>query len=106
MLMLRKINTMKILETERFILRTWKQEDAVDYFNINQDPKVIEFLRGTLTMDQVNDFVPAANSHSDKYGYTVWTIELKENGDLIGFIGLNYTDWESHFTPAVEMGWR
>ena len=36
MLMLRKINNMKILETERLILRTWKEEDAVDYFNINE----------------------------------------------------------------------
>lgn len=106
MLMLRKINNMKILETERLILRTWKEEDAVDYFNINQDPKVIEFLRGPLTMEQVNDFIPAANSHGEKYGYTLWAVELKENGDLIGFIGLNYTDWESHFTPAVEVGWR
>ncbi|NCT56545.1 MAG: GNAT family N-acetyltransferase [Legionella sp.] len=31
---------------------------------------------------------------------------MKETGELIGFIGLNYTDWESHFTPAVEVGWR
>ena len=27
-------------------------------------------------------------------------------GELIGFIGLNYTEWQSHFTPAVEIGWR
>ncbi len=31
---------------------------------------------------------------------------MKETGELIGFIGLNYTDWESNFTPAVEVGWR
>lgn len=30
----------------------------------------------------------------------------KETGELIGFIGLNYTDWKSHFTPAVAVGWR
>ena len=24
----------------------------------------------------------------------------------MGFIGLNYTAWEAHFTPAVEVGWR
>lgn len=42
-----------IIETERLILRTWKKEDAEAYFQINQDPKVIEFLRGPLTMEQV-----------------------------------------------------
>jgi RimJ/RimL family protein N-acetyltransferase len=95
-----------IIETERLILRTWKKEDAEAYFQINQDPKVIEFLRGPLTMEQVNDFIPAVNSHGDKRGYTLWAACLKETGELMGFIGLNYTDWESHFTPAVEVGWR
>jgi RimJ/RimL family protein N-acetyltransferase len=57
-------------------------------------------------MKQVNDFIPAVNSHGDKHGYTLWAVELKETGELMGFIGLNYTDWESHFTPAVEVGWR
>jgi RimJ/RimL family protein N-acetyltransferase len=95
-----------IIETERLILRTWKKEDARSYFQINQDPMVIEFLRGPLTMEQVNDFIPAVNSHGDKHGYTLWAAELKETGELMGFIGLNYTDWESHFTPAVEVGWR
>ena len=95
-----------IIETERLILRTWRKEDTDPYFQINQDPKVIEFLRGPLTMEQVNDFILAVNSHGDKHGYTLWASCLKETGELMGFIGLNYTDWESHFTPAVEVGWR
>lgn len=95
-----------IIKTERLILRTWQVEDAEAYFQINQDPKVIEFLRGPLTREQIRDFIPAANNHSDQYGYTLWAVELKETGELIGFIGLNYTDWEAHFTPAVEVGWR
>ena len=97
---------MKIIETERLILRTWKEADAGAYLQINQDPKVIEFLRGPLTLAQVKDFIPAVNSHGIKRGYTLWAAELKATGELIGFIGLNYTDWEAHFTPAVEVGWR
>ncbi len=37
-----------IIETERLVLRTWQKQDADAYFQINQDPKVIEFLRGSL----------------------------------------------------------
>ena len=95
-----------VIETERLILRTWRKEDADPYFQINQDPKVIEFLPGPLTMEQVHDFIPAVNNHSDKYSYTLWAACLKETEELMGFIGLNYTDWESNFTPAVEVGWR
>jgi RimJ/RimL family protein N-acetyltransferase len=95
-----------IIETERLILRTWQKQDADPYFQINQDPKVIEFLPRSLTMEQVNDFIPAVNSHQDKHGYTLWAACLKETEELMGFIGLNYTTFESDFTPAVEVGWR
>lgn len=78
--MIREQRMVVIIETERLILRTWKKEDAGPYFQINQDPKVIEFLRGPLTMQQVSDFIPAVNSHGDKHGYTLWVVELKETG--------------------------
>jgi RimJ/RimL family protein N-acetyltransferase len=101
---------MKIIETERLILRTWEKEDAGPYFHINQDPKVIEFLRGPLTVEQVNDFISATNLHQDKLSYALWATEIKNTGELIGYIGLNYTDffgeYGAHFTPAVEVGWR
>ena len=37
MLMLRKINNMKILETERLMLRTWNDHDLQPMLAINQD---------------------------------------------------------------------
>jgi RimJ/RimL family protein N-acetyltransferase len=95
-----------IIETERLILRTWKTEDAEAYFQINQDPKVTEFLRGPLTMEQVKDFIIAVNSHQDKHGYTLWAACLKESAQFMRFIGLQYIDYGLHFTPAVEVGWR
>ena len=97
---------MKIIETERLILRTWKEEDTKPYFDINQDPKVIEFLWGPLTLEQVTDFISVQNKQQEQRGYTLWAVELKSTHALMGFIGLKYTDWEAHFTPAVEVGWR
>lgn len=48
---------MNIIETERLILRTWKDKDSEEYYCINQDPKVIELLLGSLTMQEVTDFM-------------------------------------------------
>lgn len=95
-----------IIETDRLYLRTWQPQDAEPYWAINQDPRVIEFLRGVLTQDDVNQFIRGANQHQEKWGFTLWAAELKATGELMGFIGLNYTDWSAHFTPAVEVGWR
>lgn len=39
-----------ILETERLTLRTWKEEDAECYYQIDQDLKVIKFLSSPLTI--------------------------------------------------------
>ena len=44
MLILRKINEMKILETKRSILRTWLNSDLQLLLAINQDPKVMEYF--------------------------------------------------------------
>lgn len=97
---------MIIIETDRLILRTWEKKDSEIYFLINQDSKVTEYLPCSLTMKEVNAFISGANIHNDKYGYTLWATEFRETNELIGFVGLNYTDWKSHFTPAVEIGWR
>ncbi|MBU0743923.1 MAG: GNAT family N-acetyltransferase [Gammaproteobacteria bacterium] len=98
---------MKIIETERLVLRTWKDDDILPYFKINQDPKVIEFLSGgAMTMDEVKTFIDLMNQQFIKFKYTFWAIEEKSSGKLIGWIGLNQPGWQAHFTPCIEIGWR
>ena len=36
----------------------------------------------------------------------MWAAELKETGELIGFVGISKVSFEANFTPAVEVGWR
>ena len=47
---------MKIIETQRLLLRPWKKEDLDPYFQLNQDPKVLKFLPGPLSQNQVTAF--------------------------------------------------
>ena len=97
---------MSIIETERLILRTWRDDDTDEYYRINQDPKVIELLPGPLTMQEVKDFMTAMNEQFEKLNFTLFAVEEKSTENLIGFTGLNPPKWESHFTPCVEIGWR
>ncbi|KTC83459.1 GNAT family N-acetyltransferase [Legionella cincinnatiensis] len=97
---------MRIIETERLILRTWSAGDATEYYRINQDPKVIEFLKGSLTMKEVRDFISCMNKQFDELGYTLWAAEEKAKRQFIGFIGLNLIKWEAPFGQVVEVGWR
>ncbi|MBN8827717.1 MAG: GNAT family N-acetyltransferase [Sphingobacteriia bacterium] len=94
------------LETPRLILREWKEQDIEAFVKINQDPKVIKFLRGALTLEEAKAFIIGANMGILDNGFGLWAAELKETKELIGFIGLNIPEFKAHFTPCVEIGWR
>lgn len=95
-----------IIETPRLILRTWTIADIAPYYDINQDPKVIQFLRGPLSEEEIQEFIHLKNQQQAERGYTLWAAQLKKNAEFMGFIGLNYIDWPASFTPAVEIAWR
>ena len=97
---------MIISKTKRLIIRTWSIEDSDSYYKINQEKEVLKFLPSSLSIEEVNNFIKQSNLNHKKYGYSLWALELKSDNSLIGFTGLNYTDWKANFTPAVEIGWR
>lgn len=76
---------MKVIETERLILRTWDKSDVDEYYRINQDPKVIEFLLGPMTIEQVSEFIANANQEFKQRGFSWWALEEKSSGRLMGF---------------------
>ena len=96
----------KIIETDRLILRTWVDADLESMFAINQDPKVMEYFPELQDLETTKKLIVRINSHFEKYGYTVYATERKDSGEFIGFIGLFTPEFESHFTPATEIGWR
>lgn len=95
-----------IFETDRLILRTWKLEDRAPFLKINQDPKVMEFLRAPFTAQDVEEFIHRMETQNAQFHYMGWAVELKATGALIGAIGLHNVRFEAHFTPAVEILWR
>jgi len=78
------------IETERLILRQWREEDATAFYAINNDEKVIKFLRSALTMQECKNFIAKTNCHIEKWGFGLWAVTLKNSDEVIGFVGLNY----------------
>lgn len=94
----------KIIETERIVLREWEERDFEPMCAINQDPRVMEFFPRFIGPDQTKQFIEKVERHLDEKGYSLYAAEVE--GRFIGFIGLLDVDFEAHFTPAVEIGWR
>jgi len=97
---------MKILETDRLILRTWVDEDLEQMLAINQDPKVMEYFPSLQDLEMTKNFIDKVNAHFENHGYSLYATVRKDTGEFIGFIGLFTPEFESHFTPAIEIGWR
>ena len=93
---------MKVIETTRLILRTWESNDLDDFFLLNQDPRVVEYL---MPMSS-KEFIKNMNHQFQVSQYTLFAVDEKESGKLIGFTGLNSPKWHTSFTPCVEIGWR
>ncbi|WP_340619445.1 GNAT family N-acetyltransferase [Xenorhabdus siamensis] len=95
------------LETERLRLRAWKEEDREPFFRMNSNPEVMEFFPETLTREQSDMFVDSfIRKFEIQGGWGLWAVELKQNGEFIGFVGLNIPNLEFPFSPFVEIGWR
>ena len=97
---------MKIIETKRLILRTWEPLDLEPMVLINQDPLVMEYFPSLQDRDKTQIFINRMNQHFKTYGYTLYAVQTQLHDECIGFIGLLNTHFDTHFTPAIEIGWR
>lgn len=97
---------MKHIETERLILREWKDEDKKPFARMNADPIIMEYFPRRLDEADSNRLVGRFRDHFSKHGYGPYAVEQKKDGEFMGFVGLHQVEFEAAFTPAVEIAWR
>ncbi len=73
---------------------------------MNADPEVMEHFPAVLTREQSDDLIEQIEAGFEVHGYGLWALELRVSGEFVGFTGLAAPEFEAHFTPAVEIGWR
>jgi len=97
---------MVILQTERLILRHWRSSDREPFSRINADPRVMEFLPGTLSREESDRWVDRIEAHFQHEGFGLCAVELCRDHSFIGYVGLAVPVFQASFTPCVEIGWR
>lgn len=96
----------KTIKTKRLILRPWKKEDLEPLSRLNIDPRTMEFLFAPLTREESSARLEIYTRHIEDYGWGLWAVSAPGVSDFIGWIGLWPIGFDSHFTPAIEVGWR
>jgi RimJ/RimL family protein N-acetyltransferase len=94
------------LETERLILRQWRESDRQPFRELNADARVMEFLPGLLSPAASDEMMDRIQQSFQLRGFGLFAAELRADQSFLGFIGLSVPGFNAHFMPAVEIGWR
>jgi RimJ/RimL family protein N-acetyltransferase len=95
------------IETERLLLRQWKDEDVAPWAALCADPNFWRFPFGrALTSEEVAASLHRMRTHWDEKGFGLWAAVERDESSLIGYIGLSTPDFLPEILPAVEVGWR
>jgi RimJ/RimL family protein N-acetyltransferase len=82
---------MKVLETERLILRRLTVEDSAFILELLNDPSWLRFIgdRGVRTLDDARDYIlQSLVAMYERLGFGLYLTELKDEGIPVGICGL------------------
>ena len=93
------------LETERLILRDWRDGDIDELQQICSDPAVMATIGPAQDREATRAMLHRLMDRADKDGLTFWALERKDNARMIGFCGV-----ARGTVPLIEgdleIGWR
>ena len=91
-----------MIETERLLLRPWREADRDPFFALNSDPAVMEFLPAGDRADS-DAAVDRMIATQAEHGHCFWAVERKADAAFLGFCGPMPAREPLH---EVELGWR
>ena len=99
------------LQTDRLVLRAWRDDDLPHFAGLCADPAVMEHFPETLTREGADAAAAQIRYHFERYGYGYWALELSDGQPFIGFVGLQRISFAAPFVAeppgfTVEIGWR
>jgi RimJ/RimL family protein N-acetyltransferase len=90
------------LETDRLLMRGWREDDFEPYAALMADPEVARYLEGR-PYDRWESWRSMALhvGHWVLRGHGFWVVELRDTGEFVGRVGL----WRPEGWPGLEVGW-
>jgi RimJ/RimL family protein N-acetyltransferase len=96
-----------MIETDRLIIRPWRDEDRAVYLATCNTEVVTANLGGPASIEDIDAGLGRIRKSQDDNGFCFWALERKADGAFLGYCGLKVTNLPG--TPVaddVEIGWR
>ncbi len=93
--------------TERLVLRRFERSDLDELAAVFAHAEVWEFPYGrAFTRAETESFLDAQMQHWEECGFGCWVAREREEGRLVGYVGISVPTFLPEILPAVEVGWR
>ena len=76
------------LETERLVLRDWRDDDLDELQQICSDPAVMATIGPVQDREATRAMLDRLKARAASDGHTFWALERKADGRMIGFCGV------------------
>lgn len=95
-----------MIETERLILRDWREADVAPFAAMGRDPEVMAFIGPPLDDEGVRAAIERQHGFQLAHGYCFWAVERRDDAAFLGFCGLKPGAPGTPIENEVEIGWR
>ena len=76
-----------VARTDRLVLRHWRQDDLEPYISHCNSEVVMEHLGGPRSRRAIAKEVSDLIEQQGDYGFSLWAVEQKSDGEFLGFCG-------------------
>ena len=94
------------LETERLILRPWRDEDRAPAAAMQADPEVMWDWERTFNRAESDTKLDRYQASILRNGYGRFAVLDKRDGSFLGYCGIMQIMNDQPIAPGVEIGWR
>ncbi len=94
------------IETERLILREWRESDAAPFHAMSEDPRVMATLGPLMSRAESDALIERLQKRQNDHGHTFWALERKQDHAFIGWCGIVVALNELPIAGKLEIGWR
>jgi len=74
---------MSYIETERLVIRQWRDSDKPLFAKLNADPSVMRYFPAILNRLESDAAITRFSRHIDQFGWGFWAADRRDTGEFI-----------------------